>query len=148
MKPPSIKREAAALRPESRRLSFSLEREKYKQDQSRLSLRPDFDVNLSHHYLEGEPSSWAITVSVPLPFLFKKRQNAEIAESLATVLALRRELDHLLDSINLEVEESDLNSLGAKAQIQLYQDDILPEAEEVYQRFFSVTRRGKSGGSS
>ena len=141
-----LKREARSLRPESRRISFAVEREKFKQEQSRLSSRPDFDVNLSHHYVDGEPFSWSFTVSVPLPFLFKQRQNAEVMESVATVLALQRELDHLVNSISLEVEEAYLNSLTANTQIQLYQNDILPEAEEVYQMFLFSYQEGEIGG--
>ncbi len=141
-----LKQEARSLRPESKRIGYSIERENYKQKQSRLSSRPDFDVNLSHHYIEGEPFSWSFTVSVPLPFLFKQRQNAEIVESRAMVFSLERELDHLVNSILLEVEEAYLNSLTAKAQIQLYQDEILPEAEEVYQMFLFSYQEGEIGG--
>ena len=141
-----LKQEARSLRPESKGIGYSIERESYKQKQSRLSLRPDFDVNLSHHYIEGEPFSWSFTVSVPLPFLFKQRYNAEVAESQAAVFALERELDHLHNSIFLEVEEAYLNSLTAKAQIKLYQDDILPEAEEVYQMFLFSYQEGEIGG--
>ena len=61
-----LKREARSLRPESKRIDFSIERENYKQKQSRLSSRPDFDVNLSHHYIEGEPFSWSFhRISAP-----------------------------------------------------------------------------------
>ena len=141
-----LKKEAHSLRPESKRIAFSLKRESDKQKQSRLSSWPDFDVNLSYHYIEHEPTTWSFVVSVPLPFLFKQRQNAEVAESMATSFALERELDHLLNSIDLEVEESYLNSITAKTQIQLYQDDILPEAEEVYQMFLFSYQEGEIGG--
>jgi outer membrane protein TolC len=141
-----LKQEAVSLRPEIKRISFSMEREEYVKDQARLSNYPDFDVGVSYHYMKDLPTSWAFSVSVPLPFLFKKQQKAEFAEAQANLSALDREAENLRNAIQLEVEESYMNSLTAKNQIQLLRDEILPQAEEVYDMLFFSYQEGEIGG--
>ncbi len=141
-----LKQEAVSLRPEIKRISISMEREEYKKDQARLSNYPDFDVGISYHYMKDFPTSWAFSISVPLPFLFKKQQKAEFAEAQANTLALRREAENLRNAIQLEVEEAYMNSLTAKNRIQLLRDEILPQAEEVYNMLLFSYQEGDIGG--
>jgi len=141
-----LKQDALSLRPEFKRISFSMEREEYVKDQAHLNNYPDFDVNLSYHYLKNLPTSWSFTISTPLPFLFKKQQRAEFAEAQANIMALRRETENLRNAIQLEVEEAYMNSLTGRNQIQLLQDEILPQAEEVYNMFLFSYQEGEIGG--
>jgi outer membrane protein TolC len=141
-----LKQEALSLRPEFKRISFSMEREEYVKDQARLSNYPDFDVGFSYHYLKDFPTTWAVSISAPLPFLFKKQQQAEFAEAQANIMALRRETENMRNAIQLEVEEAYMNSLTARNQIQLLQDEILPQAEEVYNMFLFSYQEGEIGG--
>lgn len=141
-----LKQEALSLRPEFKRVSFSMEREEYVKDQAHLNNYPDFDVNFSYHYLKDFPASYSFTVSAALPFLFKKQQKAEFAEAQANIMALRREAQNLRNAIQLEVEEAYMNSLTARNQIQLLQDEILPQAEEVYNMFLFSYQEGEIGG--
>lgn len=129
-----LKQEAVSLRPEIKRISISMEREEYVKDQARLSNYPDFDVGVSYHYMKDLPTSWAFSISVPLPFLFKKQQKAEFTEAQANTMALRRE------------EEAYMNSLTAKNRIQLLRNEILPQAEEVYNMLLFSYQEGEIGG--
>lgn len=141
-----LKEEAVLLRPEIKRTSISMEREEYIKDHARLSNYPDFDVGVSYHYMKDMPTSWAFSVSVPLPFLFKKQQKAEFSEAHSNILALRREEENLRNAIQLEVEEAYMNSLTAKNRIELLRDEILPQAEEVYNMLFFSYQEGEIGG--
>lgn len=141
-----LKDEALALRPEIKKLQYSIEREQWNQQSSKLSNYPDLDFSLSKARVVGEPSSWAFTVSAPLPFLFQKRQKAEIAESRANVAALRRDIEQNKNSILLEVEEAFMNAETAKNQILVHRQEILPQAEEVHSMFLFSYREGAIGG--
>jgi outer membrane protein TolC len=141
-----LKQEALSLRPEIKRISFSMEREEYVKDQAHLSNYPDFDVGVSYHYMKDLPTSWAFSISVSLPFLFKKQQKAEFAEAQANLSALEREAENLRNAIQLEVEEAYMNSLTAKNQIQLLRDEILPQAEEVYKMLLFSYQEREIGG--
>jgi outer membrane protein TolC len=141
-----LKQEAVSLRPEFKRITISMEREGFIKDQARLSNYPDFDISFAYHYMKDLPASWAFSVSTPFSFLFKKQQKAEFAEAQANILALRREAENLKNAIQLEVEEAYRNSLTTKDQIRLLQDEILPQAEEVYNMFLFSYQEGEIGG--
>jgi len=141
-----LKREAQNLRPELSRLQFSIEKETRTQEAARLSNWPDLDFNLSKHRLEGERTTWSFTVQVPLPFLFKQRQKAVIAEAQANVGMLERETDQVRNSIVLDVEEAYTDAQKAQSQILLYQQEILPQAQEVYDMFLFSYQEGEIGG--
>jgi outer membrane protein TolC len=141
-----LQEEALAMRPELKRLQFSVQKELHKQQNAHLSNWPDLDFNASVHYLENEPTTWSFTVAVPLPFLFKQRQNAEIAEAQANIGALQREADQARNTIRVEVEEAYTNAQKARDEIELYQDRIMPQAQEVYDMFLFSYQEGEIGG--
>jgi outer membrane protein TolC len=141
-----LQQEAFSRRPELKRLSYSIERESRIREGARLSIWPDLGVNLSHHYLQGDPTSWSFSVSVPLSFLFRQRQKAEIAEAQANISSLQREVDHMRDTIVMEVEEACTNAQTARDQILLYKDEVLPQAEEAYNMFLFSYQEGEIGG--
>jgi outer membrane protein TolC len=141
-----LQAEALRLRPELRRLQFSVKKEDLVQKNARLSNLPDLDFNLSRHRLAGEPTSWSFTVSAPLPFLFQQRQKAEVAESQANARALQRESEHARNTVSVEVEEAYTNAQKARDQILLYQKEILPQAQEVLEMFTFSYQEGEIGG--
>jgi len=141
-----LQAEALRLRPEIQRLRLSVEKENLVQKNARLSNLPDLDFNLSRHRLEGVPTTWSFTVSAPLPFLFQQRQKAEIAESQANARALQRESEQARNTILVEVEEAHTNAQKARDQILLYQDEVLPQAQEVLEMFTFSYQEGEIGG--
>jgi cobalt-zinc-cadmium efflux system outer membrane protein len=116
------------------------------QQNARLSNWPDLDFNASAHWLDNESTTWSLTVEVPLPFLFKQRQNAEIAEARANISALLREADHVRNTIRVEVEEACANAQKTSDEIKLYRDRIMPQAQEVYDMFLFSYQEGEIGG--
>jgi outer membrane protein TolC len=141
-----LQEDALTLRPELRKLQFSVQREMHVQQSARLNNLPDLDLNASIHRVENEPTTWSFTVSVPLPFLFKQRQNAEIAESVASIGAYRMEADQARNAVLTEVEEAYRDTQMAKEDIVLYRDEILPQAQEVYDMFLFSYQEGEIGG--
>jgi cobalt-zinc-cadmium efflux system outer membrane protein len=141
-----LRREAVESRPELRRISSEVERIHLRQEQTRLTKKPDFDVNLSYHYLRDLPASWSFAISVPLPFLFTQRQDAEIEESQATLGALSQTAANLRNVIALEVETAYTKATTSQKQINLYETELLPQAEEVYEMFLFSYGEGEIGG--
>ncbi len=141
-----LKQEALSIRPEAERLAYSTEKERVRIERAHRDLFPDFDLNVSRHFVKTFPTTWSITVSAPLSFLFKGRQEGEIAEAEANIASLQSDGVHLNNTILLEVEEAYRNSQTAKEQIHLLQDEILPQAEEVYEMFSFSYQEGEIGG--
>lgn len=142
----NLKEEALITRPELQRLAYSVEKERFRIRRAKRDLLPDFDLNVSRHFLEAEPTTWSVTVSAPLSFFFDGRQQGEIAESEARIASLQSDERHLRNTILLEVEEAYRSCQTAKDQILLLQEEILPQAEEVYEMFSFSYQEGEIGG--
>jgi len=140
-----IKR-ALSFRPEIKRMGYSLEKENLKKKQGYLSYLPDFDLGVSRHRLEGEGTFWDVTLSFPIPLFFWQPKKGEIREAQANVEALKREAEHLKNAITLEVEEAYMNALTASNMIQLFEEEMLTQAEEVYNMFLFSYQEGEIGG--
>lgn len=140
-----IKR-ALSFRPEITRIGYSLEKENLKKKQGYLSYLPDFDLGVSRHRLEGEGTYWDVTLSFPIPLFFWQPKKGEIREAQANVEALKREAEHLKNAITLEVEEAYMNALTASNMIQLFEEEMLTQAEEVYNMFLFSYQEGEIGG--
>jgi cobalt-zinc-cadmium efflux system outer membrane protein len=137
---------AFAFRPEIKRINYSLEKENLIKTQGYLSYLPDFDVGVSKHWIEGERTYWDVTLSFPIPLFFWQPKKGEIAEAKANIESLKREAEHLKNAITLDVEEAYMNALTATNQIQLFEEEMLTQAEEVYNMFLFSYQEGEIGG--
>jgi cobalt-zinc-cadmium efflux system outer membrane protein len=138
-----LKQKALLYRPEMKRIDFSLRKESLIKTQGYLSYLPDFDLGVSRHRIEGEQSTWDVTLSFPIPLFFWQPKRGEIAEAEANIESLKRETEHLKNAITLEVEEAYMNAVTAENQIQLFEDEILAQAEEVYNMFLFSYQEGE-----
>ena len=153
LKRPSIRlnveeliQKAFAFRPEIKRINYSLEKENLMKTQGHLSYLPDFNVGVSRHWLQGEGTYWDVRLSFPIPLFFWQPAKGEIAEAKANIESLKRETEHLKNAITLDVEEAYMNALTATNQIQLFEEEMLSQAEEVYNMFLFSYQEGEIGG--
>jgi outer membrane protein TolC len=136
---------ALAFRPELKRIKHSQQIENLKKKQGILSYLPDFDLGLSRHRLEGEGTFWDVTLSLPIPLFFWQPKKGEIAEAESNSRALAFEAEHLEHSIMLEVEEAYRNALSTQRQIRLFEEEIIKQAEEVYNMYLFSYQEGEIG---
>lgn len=136
---------ALITRPEMKRIGLSLEREHLQKKSATMSYLPDLELGVNRHRVEGEGSWWDVTLSMPIPLFFWQPKKGEIAEAEANILAIQKEADHIKNTINLEVEEAYMNAITAENQIQLYEIEILSQAEEVYNMFLFSYQEGEIG---
>jgi outer membrane protein TolC len=141
-----LKERALTFRPELKRIRFSLERESLRKKQGALSYLPDFNLGVSRHRLEGEMTTWDFTLSFPIPLFFWQPIKGEIAEAEANMISLQKDEEYLRNAISLEVEEATMNALTAGQQITLFEEQILTQAEEVYNMFLFSFQEGEIGG--
>ena len=136
---------ALMIRPEIKRLNLSLEREGLQKKQAYMDYFPDFDLSLSKHWLEGEGNYWDFALSLPIPLFFWQPMKGEVAEAQANISSLKREAEHLKNAITLEVEEAHMNAITAQNQIRLFEEEIITQAEEVYNMFLFSYQEGEIG---
>jgi outer membrane protein TolC len=143
LKVEELKQKALLYRPEMKRIDFSLKKESLIKTQGYLSYLPDFNLGVSRHRIEGEDTTWDITLSFPIPLFFWQPKTGEVAEAQANIESLKREAEHLKNAISLEVEEAYMNAITAENQIQLFEEEILTQAEEVYNMFLFSYQEGE-----
>jgi outer membrane protein TolC len=136
---------ARAARPEVRALQHALTREELTEKQARRSLAPDLDLGMARHRIDGEGAFWDVTLSVPLP-LFWQQHRGEVAEARANQRAVKHQLQHLEQTIALEVREAYRAAVTARDQIELFDEELLTEAREVYEMYLFSYREGGIGG--
>jgi outer membrane protein TolC len=137
---------ALSFRPEVKRINLGLERESLTKKQGYMSYLPDFELGISKHRIIGEGDFWDFTLSFPIPLFFWQPKKGEIAEAEANIQALNREAEHLQNAITLEVGEAYMNAVTVDNQIRLYEEEILTQAEEVYNMFLFSYQEGEIGG--
>ena len=133
------------IRPEIKRLNLSLEKEDLQKKQAYMGYLPDFDLGLSKHWIEGEGNFWDFALSLPIPLFFWQPIKGEVAEAQANIASLQREAEHLKNAITLEVEEAHMNAVTAQNQITLFEEEIITQAEEVYNMFNFSYQEGEIG---
>jgi outer membrane protein TolC len=137
---------ALSFRPEVKRINMGLEREKLTKKQGYMSYLPDFELGINKHRIIGEGDFWDFTLSFPIPLFFWQPKKGEIAEAEANIRALTKEVEYLKNAITLEVEEAYMNAVTVNNQISLYEEEILAQAEEVYNMFLFSYQEGEIGG--
>ncbi len=149
--PLPIDREALAeralrVRPEAARLAAGLEKEERLKSEATLTYFPDFDLSLSRHRIAGEASTWDFTLSFPVPLFFWQPARGRIAEARANIRALQKRSEDLRNRIGLEVDEACFNARTAADRIAVFEQEILAQAEDVYDLVLFSFQEGEIGG--
>ncbi len=133
------------LRPEIKKAGLALKREKLNRTNAYMSYLPDFSLGAARHRVNGEPSTWDVTLSFQVPLFFWQPKKGEIAEAKANILAQTQELKFMKLSISLEVENAFHNAGSFRDQIEFFEKEVLKEAEEVYNMSMISYKEGKIG---
>jgi len=138
----TLKQQALTIRPEVKKIRFSQERQNLQKSFATQTYLPDFEIGVNRHKMAGEGNWWNFTLSFNIPLFFWQPAKGEIAEANANIKALHKDLEHLENAISLEVEDAYLNALAATSQIEMFEEEILSQAEEVYNMFSYSYKEG------
>jgi outer membrane protein len=138
----TLKQQALSFRPEMKKIHVSLERQNLQKSFAIQTYLPDFEIGVNRHKVEGIGNWWNFTLSFNVPLFFWQPAKGEIAEANANIRALQKNLEHLENAIALEVEDAYLNAVAAISQIEMFEEDILKQAEEVYTMFSYSYKEG------
>ncbi len=136
---------ALASHPDIKKEQLAVKKETLIQKQAALSFLPDVSLGLSRHRIQAEPSTWDTTISFQVPLFFWQKINGEIAESNANRRAAQERLKYLELSISLDIENAYYNVISLKNQVELFEKEVLEEAEQVYQMSITSYQEGKTG---
>jgi outer membrane protein TolC len=137
---------ALSFRPEMKKINFALEREGLQRKSAQMSYFPDFELGVNRHNIAGEGQWWDFTLSFTIPLYFWQPSKGAIAEARANITAIYKEAEHIENTISLEVDEAFLNAVATTNEIRLFEEEILAQAEEVYNMFLFSYQEGEIGG--
>ncbi len=138
----NLKHRALAFRPEMKKIRFSIERQNMQKSFANQSYLPDFEIGINRHKILDVGKFWDFTLSFTIPLYFWQPAKGEIAEANALIIALNKEFEHLENAITLEVEDAFLNAVTASNQITMFEEEILKQAEEVYNMYSYSYKEG------
>ncbi len=138
-----LQQQALSFRPEMKKVLFTMERQNLQKSFAIQAYLPDFEIGINRHKVVGEGKWWDFTLSFTIPLFFWQPASGEIAEANANMRALSKELEHLENAIALEVEDAYLNAVAATSQIEMFEEEILRQAEEVYNLFSYSYQEGE-----
>lgn len=136
---------ALQLRPEIKKVKLALKKEKLNRTQAYMSYLPDFSLGVARHRVNGEPTTWDVTLGFQVPLFFWQPQKGEIAEANANIQSQQQELKYMGLSVSLEVESAFHNAMAFKDQAEFFEKQVLKEAEEVYRMSMISYKEGKIG---
>ena len=142
----ALRLRALAARPELAGIRARLDSESRRKTWGVLSYLPDFDIGFFRHRIAGEVSTWDFTLSVGIPLFFWQPARGEIAEARANIRSLDRQGQDLVNRISLEVRQAGLNAETAAGQIAMFKDEILNQAQDVYDLVLFSFQEGETSG--
>ena len=134
-----------ALRPEIRKTEYALKRISFQKQQALLNYFPDFNLGFARHQVEGV-KYWNFSLGISVPLFFWQTKKGELAEAEASLKAVEKELIYWQNMVSLEIEEAFRQVVCCEEQIKLFSENILKQAEEVYQLFLFSFKEGQIGG--
>jgi outer membrane protein TolC len=141
-----LRRRALSARPELARIRAQRDGEAKKKTMGLMSYLPDFDLGFFRHRIAGEISTWDFTLSIDIPLFFWQPARGEIAEAGANIRSLDRRSQDLINRISLEVRQAGLNAETAAGQIAMFKNEILGQAEDVYNLALFSFQEGETSG--
>jgi cobalt-zinc-cadmium efflux system outer membrane protein len=140
-----LQAKALAFRPEIKKERLALKKESLAKKHALLSYLPDVSLGVSRHRIESEPTTWDVALSFEVPLFFWQKASGEIAEANANMAAVNERLKYTELSVSLEVENAYYNVVSLQNQIELFEKEVLDEAETVYRMSMISYKEGKIG---
>ncbi len=124
--------QAQAQRPDLKAVAARLAAERAQVALAEREFYPDVEPMLAYDTImgNGPMRNVALQVGVKLNLPVRcSRRNAAVAEAQARALARQAELDRLTDQVNFQVQEAYEQVLESEKTVRLYQDTVLPAAQ-------------------
>jgi outer membrane protein TolC len=127
-----VLRAQAAQRPDIRALEERLASERSSLSLAEREFCPDFEVGAAYDTIMGNGPmrdlAGQLTVGVNIPVRRSRRQ-AAVAEANARLAGRSAELARLSDQVNYQVQEAYEQAVESEKLVHLYEDTILPAAD-------------------
>jgi outer membrane protein, heavy metal efflux system len=131
----ALEADAIKSRPELAAIAAQMKQAELKVDLARKGLSPEFGVSGGYMLMpEGtmRRNAYMAELSITLPGANKDKHNAEIAQSLAEVEALRAEFDARRVVIFGEIQQALIKASAAAKLVRLYGGTLVPQTQSAF----------------
>lgn len=127
---------AIASRPELAALRQQMESTQAQRRAAELDKhKPDFTVGLGYMLMPGgaaNRNAYMAEVGINLPWLNRRKHDAEIGEAVAATEMNRALLDAQKSAVFLAIQQALVNAAAAQKSLKLYRDTLLPQTESTF----------------
>ena len=150
--PPSLKPDddfqprfalAAMNRPEIRGVEADLQRRRLERDLMQKEFRPDWRVGIEYRDLAGSENMAMFTVGMDLPFR-RSSYRAAAREAELMVVAGEAEREEAERQVFLDVQDAYFKLRAARRTLELYRNELIPQAEARLNASEAGYRTGKN----
>lgn len=128
----SLVEEAYQSNPQLRSASFRLNAASVNRTIAWSSILPSFSLSYSRQWQVGNPNLYGVAFGISLPIWFPLDQRGQVQQATAEHARVESELTATQNFVTLEVKNAFLEFKNDERQVQLYNTDLLPQADEVY----------------
>lgn len=128
----SLTEQAQQSNPQLQSAQFRLRAASVNRTIAWSSFLPSFNVSYSWQAQGGSPNFYGVALGISLPIWFLLDQRGQVQEASATHAKLESDLTWNQNLVSLEVKSAYLRLKNDERQVQLYQTELLPQADEVY----------------
>ncbi len=114
-------------------------------DLAKKDYRPDFTASAAYGWRDDRTDLYSLRLGVSLPIYTARKQDPQLAEARARLAEERARLADLEDRIRARLQAALADYRSAHAQVTLYRDRILPQAQQTVESTLSSYQVGKAG---
>jgi outer membrane protein TolC len=144
----SLEAEALQSRPDLAAAATAAERSRREQSLAKKAYAPDFTISAGYMLMPSGTdmrNSYMVEGTMNLPWLNRRKHDAEIAEAAVKVTEQDAELAATKNAARGEISEALLEAQAAQRLAKMYHDQLRPQAEATLQASLIAYQNGKAG---
>jgi outer membrane protein TolC len=144
----SLEADALQSRPDLVALQVAAERSRREQSLAKKAYTPDFTVSAGYMLMPSGTdmrNDYMIEGTMNLPWLNRRKHDAEIAEAAVKVTEQEAELAAMRNTARGEIAEALLEADSAQRLARMYHDQLRPQAEATLQASLIAYQNDKTG---
>lgn len=140
-----LTRQALAKRPELNAAAYRAEKSERAKALANKNYLPDFMVEVMYWDVHGGPNKWMTVGKVNLPWIFKGKYDARVRQAAAEEAQARANRSAVRNQTLFELRDHFTRVKTAEQLVGVYQDGVLPQAEQSLAAARIAYQAGKAG---
>ncbi len=133
---------AEKARPEVKKASAEIQRRRYERDLMQKEFWPDYRLGVEYRSFRSDPDMMMFTIGFDLP-IWQTKYRAGVREAEKMIEAGKAELQAVQQQTSYDVRAAQFRLLTARQSLDLYRNQLIPQARARYEASEAGYRTGK-----